>query len=415
MAERSEDVVVVGAGIVGLAAAHKLQRAGRSVTLVDPSGIARRTSTGNAAALAFSDIVPMATRGMILKAPKWLMDPLGPLSIPPAYLPRILPWLVRFWRAGWPDRVERAIAAQAAMMRLARSEMGELVEACDLSSMIRRDGSLELYESEAELRASEADWRRREAESIAFEHVRGSRLAELQPGLSPRIAAGTFVPDWETVSEPYEFASAIGRHVLEHGATLREEPVKALEPTDDGVRVILAGGTTLSARGAVLAAGAWSRPLAATLGDRIPLETERGYNTTLPSTAFDLRRQLIFSAQGFVITPLSNGLRVGGAVELGGLDRPPNYDRAKAMMRVAQGLLPGLDDAEGREWMGHRPSLPDSLPAIGPSRTSPNVVYAFGHGHLGLTQSAAAGRLVADCLCARKPAIDLEPFSPQRF
>ncbi|MBN9275726.1 MAG: FAD-binding oxidoreductase, partial [Mesorhizobium sp.] len=150
-------------------------------------------------------------------------------------------------------------------------------------------------------------------------------------------------------------------------------------------------------------------------GDRIPLETERGYNTTLPVGAFDLKRQITFAGHGFVVSPLVTGVRIGGAVELAGLKRPPNYARSKAMLEKAKLFLPGLKAEGGREWMGYRPSLPDSLPVIGRARQARNVVYAFGHGHLGLTQSAAAGRLVRDLICEKTSPIDLAPFSPQRF
>jgi D-amino-acid dehydrogenase len=177
----------------------------------------------------------------------------------------------------------------------------------------------------------------------------------------------------------------------------------------------LADGEDVLCRVLVIAAGAWSHGLAAPLGDKIPLETERGYNTTLPVDAFDVKRQLIFSSHGFVVTPLETGLRIGGAVELGGLDRPPDYRRSKAMLEKTRQFLPGLKTEGGREWMGYRPSLPDSLPVIGRSRNSASIVYAFGHGHLGLTQAAATGRLVRDLVTGQSPAIDLSPFSPQRF
>jgi D-amino-acid dehydrogenase len=165
----------------------------------------------------------------------------------------------------------------------------------------------------------------------------------------------------------------------------------------------------------VVAAGAWSRRLTDPLGDHVPLETERGYNTTLPLGSFDLRRQIIFGGHGFVVTPLTTGLRVGGAVELGGLDLPPNFARSEAMLRKAMRFLPGLSPEGGQQWMGFRPSLPDSLPVIGPSRASARIIYAFGHGHLGLTQSAGTGRLVADLVSGPAPAIDLAPFRPGRF
>ena len=183
----------------------------------------------------------------------------------------------------------------------------------------------------------------------------------------------------------------------------------------EGVTVELAAGTSLTANKVVVASGAWSRALTAPLGDLIPLDTERGYNTTLPPGAFDLKRQLVFPGHGFVVTPLSSGVRVGGAVEFGGLDLPPNFKRSEAMLKQAAMFMPGLKTGGGRQWMGFRPSLPDSLPAIGRSRPSPHILYAFGHGHLGLTQSAATGKLIAELVTGASPSLDLTPFSPQRF
>ncbi|HEV7276487.1 MAG TPA: FAD-binding oxidoreductase [Devosiaceae bacterium] len=411
----SVDVAIVGAGIIGLATAVALLDAGRRVLLIDPDGIARGTSSGNAGGLAYSDILPLASKGMLSKVPGWLADPLGPLSIPPSYLPRIAPWLLRFWRAGLADRREAAIAAQAALMQLASTEMQALIARAGLAGMVHEDGVLELYESEQELTASLPGWDARERHGIGFEHVRGARLAELQPGLSPRLVAGTFVPSWHSVDDPYRFAATIGEHATARGAELLQQRVTGLRPVEQGVELQLADSSQRLARQVVVAAGAWSKTLTAPLGDAVPLETERGYNTTLPAGSFDLRRQLTFGGHGFVISKLASGIRVGGAVELGGLELPPNYARADAMLQKAARFLPGLTTEGGTQWMGYRPSLPDSLPVIGASRATPDIVYAFGHGHLGLTQSAATGRLVQQLLARQRPAIDLSPFSPQRF
>ncbi len=409
------DVVIVGAGIVGLASAYKLVEAGRSVLLVDRKGMAEETSRGNAGAFAFSDIVPLATKDMWRKLPRWLSDPLGPFTVRPEYLAQITPWLMRFWRAGWPDRVDAAIKAQAAMMRLARTEMDALVASAGLGSLVRSDGVLELYESEGELRGAQPEIAAKTREGIEIRTVRGADLAELQPGLDPRFIAATFIPKWQTVSDPYDFALAIGKAAIDRGVTFRKTEVTALRPLGDGVTIEFADGSRLTARKVVVASGAWSRALTAPLGDLIPLDTERGYNTTLPAGAFDLRRQLVFPGHGFVVTPLSTGIRIGGAVELGGLSLPPNFKRSEAMLTKAARFMPGLKTEGGKQWMGFRPSLPDSLPAIGRSRPSPHILYAFGHGHLGLTQSAATGKLIAELVTGATPSINLVPFSPQRF
>jgi D-amino-acid dehydrogenase len=339
----------------------------------------------------------------------------GPLSIRPGYLPTILPWLIRFWRASRPDQVQASMAAQVAMMRLAAKELGALTVDSGLASMIRSDGTLELYESEHEWKASLPTWEARARERIAFEHVRGAALEELQPGLSPRFKVATFVPGWKTVSDPYDFAQALAGRFATRGGELRRGEVLSVTPSDGGIHIRLKDNAPVDAAKAVIACGAWSAPLARGLGDHIPLETERGYNTTLPPGSFDLRRQLTFGGHGFVITPLSSGIRVGGAVEFGGLAAPPNFARSEAMLHKAAQFLPGLKTDSGIQWMGCRPSLPDSLPVIGPSKATPNVIYAFGHGHLGLTQSAATGRLVADLVAQRWPSIDLAAFSPRRF
>ncbi len=414
---REVDVAIVGAGIVGICAAIALVEAGRSVTLLDRSGVCEETSSGNAAALAFSDVLPLAQKGMIRSLPRWLMDPLGPLSIPPAYLPHLIPWLWRFWRAGSARNHEASVAGQASLMKLAEAEWMTLLARSSTRPMLREDGSLELYENAREFAASLSGWAVRERFGIRFRHVEGEALAELQPGLSPRFVKGTFVPDWKTVADPKLLGKALFDYGRGKGDLLRFEQrtVSTVGAEAQGARLRLSDGGEIRCRTLVIAAGAWSHRLAAQLGEKIPLETERGYNTTLPADAFDVKRQLIFSGHGFVVTPLSTGLRIGGAVELAGLDRPPNYARARAMLEKTRAFLPGIRTEGRREWMGYRPSLPDSLPVIGRARTSPDIVYAFGHGHLGLTQAAATGRLVRDLVSGSRPAIDLSPFSPQRF
>jgi D-amino-acid dehydrogenase len=414
--EQSCDVMVIGAGIIGVAISLRLRQEGREVLLIDRECVAAQASRGNAGALAFSDVLPLASPGILRRAPRWLMDPLGPLAIRPRYLPRLLPWLFRFWRASRRDRVRAGTAAQAALMDLSAVETPLLLAAAGASHMLRSDGVLHLYESEAELRASQPGWQARAEHGIAFTHLHGPQaIAELQPGLSPALVAATFVPGWKTVSDPLRVTEALAGEFERRGGRIRRADAVALAPGLDGVKVQVRDGAALVAHGVVIAAGAWSHRLARTLSEHIPLETERGYNTTLPVGAFDLKRQLTFGGRGFVVTSLACGVRVGGAVEFAGLDAPPNFARAAAMLGLAKRFMPGLRAEGGREWMGFRPSLPDSLPAIGRAAADERVVYAFGHGHLGLTQAAATARLVADIIAGRQPPLDLAPFRPQRF
>lgn len=409
------EVVVIGAGVIGLSAAIAIQARGFAVTVLDREGPAAGASAGNAGAFAFTDILPLASPGILRKAPRWLLDPLGPLSVPPAYALKIAPWMYRFWRACAPARVAAATDAQAALMDLSRAELEPFLQQTGTRAMLRKDGNLQVYEGRAEFEAARPGWAARERHGIAFHHLDAAGMAAIQPGLSSRFTHGTFTPGWYSIADPRLYTLALADHVRERGGRIERAEVTALRPDAAGIGIVTADGASRPAARVVLAAGAFSHRIARTLGDVVPLETERGYNTTLPPGAFDLRTQITFGGHGFVVSRLSTGIRVGGAVELGGLDLPPDYRRSRAMLMKAQAFLPGLAARGGVEWMGFRPSLPDSLPAIGRAGSQPRVIYAFGHGHLGLTQSAGTARLVADLLTDERPLIDLTPFSPHRF
>ncbi|MDZ5451092.1 NAD(P)/FAD-dependent oxidoreductase [Labrys sp. ZIDIC5] len=409
------DVIVIGAGVVGLSSAIAAKARGLSVMVLDREGPAAGASAGNAGAFAFTDILPLASPGILKKAPKWLLDPLGPLSVPPAYVLKIAPWMFRFWRACSASRVAHSTAAQTALMDLSKAELEPFLTQTGTLPMLRKEGNLQVYESQAELEASLPGWAARAAHGIEFRHLDAAGMAAIQPGLAPRFTHGTFTPGWYSIADPKLYTLALADHLRAQGGLIERAEVKALRPCKNGVEILGADGSVRRAAQVVLAAGAFSHRISRTIGEAIPLETERGYNTTLPPGALDLNTQITFGGHGFVVSRLSTGIRVGGAVELGGLDLKPNFRRSEAMLRKAQAFLPGLKPEGGVQWMGFRPSLPDSLPAIGRSSATPRVIHAFGHGHLGLTQSAGTARIVADLLTGHTPAIDIASFSPQRF
>ncbi|RVV98323.1 FAD-dependent oxidoreductase [Mesobaculum littorinae] len=412
-------VTVIGAGIVGVTTALALQIAGHAVTLLDRGAVAGGTSGGNAGAFAFSDIEPLASPGILRKAPGWLMDPLGPLSLRPGHAVRMLPWLYHFWRSGQPGRQAGAIAAQARLMDLSRAALDRLLPAVEGAALVRREGQLQVYEGAAEFRASLPAWELKRAHGIAFDLLGGpGALAEIQPGLAPRFTHAGFVPGWLNVTDPLLWTRHLAQSFVAAGGMIARGEVRGLTQRDHGVEIATPDGPR-HADQVVVAAGAWSHRLARTLGDRIPLETERGYNTTFPDAriaeGIDLRTHVTFVRHGFVVSRVGEGLRIGGAVELGGLRLPPDYRRADVLVGKARTFFPGFDPTGGTRWMGFRPSMPDSLPAIGRSPRAPGVIYAFGHGHLGLTQSAATAELVAALAAGRQPALDLAPYAPLRF
>lgn len=408
-------IVIIGAGIIGLACAHKLLDQGHAVTLID-RGELTAASRGNAGIIAHVDIQPLASPRMILQAARWLIDPVGPLSVRPAYLPRLAPWLARFLIAGTPTRMERSRHGIVPLQMMALPAWERLLSRLGLRRELNRNGMLYVFESVEAFEAAKPEYRDQIEAGIQLELLDGALLRTFEPALSEHFQRAAFFPSVAHVNDPYELAVKLTSAASDRGAQLMEGSVSgiAIASGDEPV-VVLEGGRTLTADRIVVAAGAWSKRLAACLGDKVPLDAERGYNATIPAPGVMLGRPIMFEEHAFVLSPLKSGLRVGGAVELASTSASPNWQRVETMLAKARAFVPGLGE-EGRvDWMGCRPSLPDSLPVISTARWSSKVVYAFGHAHHGLTQAAATADLVGALVSGEPPPIDPAPYSAQRF
>ena len=408
-------VHIIGAGVVGLATAASLVQRGHAVTILDREGPAAGTSQGNAAAIAWTDVAPLASPGLWKQALKWLADPLGPLSVRPAYAVKILPWMLRFLAASNPKRVARSTEALVALNGAALPAWETLWRASGTHNQVRRDGCLELFDTPASLEDARGGWAEQRGYGIEVEELSAARLRELEPDLSARVVGGALVPGWIQVDEPKQLCLSIAAWLESQGVRFETGEADRLEPHAEGCAILLKDGRRVETQHLVIACGAWSKALAGQLGDRIPLDTERGYNITVPEPGVSVKRMIMLPGHGFVMTPLSTGLRVGGAVEFGGLSLPPNWKRVEAMVAKARLFYPGLRTDGGKRWMGFRPSIPDSLPVISPATRHDRIFYAFGHAHHGLTQSAVTGELIADMIDATPPAINPAPYRADRF
>ncbi len=407
-------VVVVGAGIVGLSVAFHLVRDGRSVTLLDPDPEGDKASFGNAGGIAVTEVVPASVPGLAWKVPFWLLDPLGPLAVRPRHAPRLLPWLWRFARAGRPAETERIATALAALNSRVYDDLLPMLAQTGLANELNREGALTVYETRAALERDAPEWDLKRRHGIEIQLLDRPELHAMEPALGPRAALGVFTPQWSHVNDPKHLVDAVRHWLLARGVTVIPGRAVGIE-NEAPLLVRLQDGGAIPAASVVVAAGAWSGRLARQLGDRVLIESERGYNTTIPDPGIALKREVIFAERKFVATPLTCGLRIGGAAEFGGLDAIANHKRSRALSRLASLYLPGLKADGGTEWAGHRPTTPDSLPVIGPSPRRPGVHYAFGHGHLGLTQAATTGQLIADGVAGRAPSIDMAPYGIARF
>lgn len=410
------DVAVIGAGIIGLCVAERLAHEGLSVVIVEGERVAAGASAGNAASFAFSEVMPMASAGTIKSAIKWLFDPTGPFSVVPEDLPETAGWLLRFALAARRKTYDQALQTLAALMELEQKTLPDVLARTGLQKMVRQSGALYLYGSMAALKGDLGNWALREKHGTAFEILEGRALQDFQDGLSPKIPGGVHAPNYQVATDPKDYCVALHEAVSSNRVITRFDQVERIEPVEGGAVLHAAHGPVAQARHVVVAAGPWSGKFAAQLGDKVSLIGERGYNTTLPKSAYpELKQPLFFTADEFVMSPLSNGVRVGGASEVAGLERAAKFERSRMMLAKARELVPGLRDVEGVEWMGLRPTTPDTLPVIGRAARCANVIYAFGHGHLGLTLASSTAQLVSDLIFERQPAADLEALSPHRF
>lgn len=408
-------VTVIGAGIVGVSSAAFLQREGFDVTIVDKLDPGFGTSFGNAGSVSPSAILPVAMPGMMKKLPGWLLDPLGPLTIRWSYLPFIAPWLLRFLKHATREEVERVATAMRTLMEPVFDDYAEILGPEAFKRLIRQNGCLYVYENREELQAAKwsLDLRRRLGANM--DEIGGSEIRQLEPALNKRFDLGIFAPENGSTVDPHMLVRAIADQVERDGGKIVKAEVTNVEIGPDGPVALNTTEGTLPVDKLVLAAGAWSSPLARKLGASVPLETQRGYHVTFADPQIDVRRTVMWNKRSVFVNPMDCGLRIAGTVELAGLDAAPNYARADKLTDIATEMFPELNTKEQSKWMGHRPCLPDSLPVIDRSPRFRNTVFAFGHQHVGICSGGPTGRHVAALMSGTTPRIDLSPFSATRF
>jgi D-amino-acid dehydrogenase len=417
-----QHIIVIGAGIVGAASALALLRDGHRVTILEPGdpGGEQAASYGNGTLLNPSSVIPMSSPGIWKKVPGYLSDPLGPLAIRWSYLPRLLPWLRRFIQAGaTPQRVRATARALRPLIVDAPARHRALAEEAGVADLMIQPGGLYVFPDRAAFEAERLSWTIRAETGTTWLEIDQDELRQREPSLDRRYTFAVLVEENAQCRDPGAYVAALVRHAVSQGAVLTRARATGLRLDGRLLRAITTEDGEIACDRAIIAAGAWSKVLAAQAGDRVPLETERGYHVVIADPGVSPRYPVQPSdgKMACVMTPA--GLRMAGQVELAGLEALPNWERAEVLLRFARKVFPGIPADLPRDrikvWMGHRPSTPDGLPCIGPASGCADVIHAFGHGHIGLTAGAMTGTLVADLVAGRPPTVDIAPFSPARF
>ncbi|HET7886640.1 MAG TPA: FAD-binding oxidoreductase [Bradyrhizobium sp.] len=416
---KKKKVAVIGAGMVGACVGRYLQRDGHDVVMIDPLEAGEGASFGNAGCFNPSSLVPIAGPDTFKQVPKYLMDPLGPLSIRWSYLPQLAPWLIRYGLAGTPEKIKQQAQALRTLISPCFDALMPLVDDAGAQKFVKRDGILIVYRSRESVAADARGWALRRENGIVWEEFDEAQLRAFDSNLTPDAKFGKYVPHNGHTVNPSELVKAIVDHIVKSGGRLVKAEAKGFAFDGDRLVAVETTAGRIEADTVVLAAGAHSKSLAASVGDKVPLETERGYHVMIRTPAIMPRVPTTDSENKFVVTPMQLGVRLAGTVELAGLHAAPNWKRAEILLKRLGALFPALgkdySDNEITYWMGHRPSLPDSLPVLGRSTRSADVVYAFGHQHIGMTAAPYTGVVISDLISGRPSPIDLAPFRADRF
>lgn len=409
-----EEIVVVGAGIVGAACAARLTMSGKKVVIVDRVEPGMSCSFGNAGGLSPTISFPLATPDMYKQIPGWLMNPDGPLVVDWKHLPQALPWLLRFLREGSPSRYERAAEGMRTMMRGVFEDYAPLIQFAHAESLVHRVGQLYVFDTEQGFAKEQGAIETRRALGLDQQILNGEAIREFEPYLDPRFKYGVYLPTHGHCSNPQGLVKRFVDASVGSGARFVLGDVSRLEPTADGV-VVHGLKSPLRARRVVLAGGVWANELLKPLGASVPLESHRGYHVQLRYGQARPTRNVMWQEMKTLATPMDEGLRFAGTAEIAGTKSSPNARRFELLEKVARQMYPGLQSEGETRWMGHRPCTPDSLPLIGELPGHKSIICAFGHGHVGLSGASFTSRAVNSIIRGDAPEASWAAFSPQRY
>ncbi|WP_415920087.1 NAD(P)/FAD-dependent oxidoreductase [Tateyamaria sp. SN6-1] len=408
------NVIVIGAGIVGVSCAIWLQRSGHDVTLIDRNGPGTGTSHGNAGVLAAGAVIPVTTPGLLARAPGMLWDRDAPLFLRWRYVPRLVPFLLKYLRFGTDAHVDHYGAAMSSLLHDSYDQHRALAAGTAAERFIGAEDYCFGYQTRAAFEADAYGWDKRAALGYPFEVMTGAEYAQHDPTFGNAFETVVACKNHGRISDPGAYVRALADHFVDQGGTLTLTNVRDITVANGMIQSLQTDAGDMTADHIVLATGPWSRAMAHKLGVRVPFESERGYHIEFVNPSVMPRAPMMVASGKFVLTPMEGRLRAAGVIEFGGLENGPSAAPFAMLRRAVARVLPELTCTREVEWMGHRPAPADSLPLIGANDPEARSLSAFGHQHVGLTGGPKTGRIIADLIDGKTPNIDLAAFDPKK-
>jgi glycine/D-amino acid oxidase-like deaminating enzyme len=410
---KTAEIIVLGAGIVGVSAAYALRQRGLSVLLIDRREPGSETSYGNAGILSSGSILPLNKPSLWKALPSYMTNRNAALRWDPVWAFQNIDWVVRFLANATPSRVRPRAAALHGLIGASLKLHREWIVKADAAQRIRETGWLKAWRSDA-VAAAQEEQAFLASYGIESRLLDRQAISALEPNILPVYKVGLLHTQTASVDSPGAVVKAYARMFVESGGELRQSDIKAIVPDGEGWRVALADGA-VSARHVVVALGPWSADLLRPLGYRVPLATERGYHREFkPNPARSLQRPIHDAEGSFLMTPMEQGIRVTSGVELTDRDAPSSFAQLDQVVPAAREVVE-FGEPVGEPWRGARPTLPDSLPMIGPAPRHSGLWLAFGNQHIGFTTGPATGAAIAAMIGGAPPPFDAAPFSPSRY
>tara|TARA_B100001250_G_scaffold263290_1_gene226889 strand:- start:668 stop:1915 length:1248 start_codon:yes stop_codon:yes gene_type:complete len=410
---KCKSVGIIGAGIQGVCIGLQLIKKGVSVTIFDRNDPGKMTSYGNAGHFSPYAVLQLNRPDVLYDVPKMLFSSYGPLALRWNYVPKMIPWILRYLKSCNKKSMMHTAKYMHQILNLSMDAYEEIFEEIDTTNLVERKGIIYIWTKD-NLKSRKLEIKVRDELGIKQKLLNQGEILDLEPNLNPVFHEGILYENAIHAKDPYGITKKIFEQYFKRGGKFVKENVKSLKQLSDQETLIKTDSKDYKFEKTVIACGAFSKKLTDQLNENIPLDTERGYHVHFKKMQHLITRPVIFLDRGFGMTPMNQGLRAVGTVELGGLENPPSKKRIDYVVKCAKELLPQLNEHED-EWLGFRPTLPDFLPVLGPSLKNKNIIYAFGHHHLGWTLGAITGKIISGIITEEKTNLDLSPYSSSRF